>query len=201
MRSRFSIEDLIKIAPPPVCPVEAGSAGQWDEVERSLGTALPSDYKIIINTYGSGEFNNLFTVFNPFSSEDMSLLWQAGVPDCFMEDEELGRVYSLGSHLEHYQLMRAEFSELGTSFSLFPKPGGLLPLGQDSNGGSAYWLMEGRPDVWPLIFLPHGFEPIERVPMTLLEFLVLWISGYLPESFDGAGKHFVNRTDPVFRFV
>ncbi len=199
MGSPFTIGDLIGLAPPPEWRVEAGSPEQWDEVERSLGTALPTDYKLVVNAYGSGEFNDLFTVFNPFSSEGMSLLWQAGVPDCLVEYEELGRVYPLGSNLEHYQLMRAEFPEFCPSFPPYPEPGGLLPLGQDSNGGSAYWLTEGRPANWPLIFLPHSLQPIERHPMTLLEFLVLWLSGELPECFHGAGKHFVNRTDPVFR--
>jgi hypothetical protein len=199
MGSPFTVDDLIGIAPPPEWRVDAGSPEQWEEVERALGTVLPGDYKVIINTYGTGEFNDLFAMFNPFSSsEGMNLLWQAGIPDCLVEDEELGRVYPLGSDLENYQLSRIDYPEL-CPFPPYPEPGGLLPLGGDTNGGSAYWLTEGRPDDWPLIFFPHGLRPIERHPMPLLEFLALWLSGQLPECFDGAGKHFVNRTDPVFR--
>ncbi len=40
---------LLTEAPPPACPVDAGSPEQWDEVEGRLGTILPSDYKWLIN--------------------------------------------------------------------------------------------------------------------------------------------------------
>ena len=84
-------------------------------------------------------------------------------------------------------------------FPTFPEPEGLLPLGGTLNGGHAFWLMEGRPDDWPLVLYPHSYFPIERHDMPLVDFLVLWLSGDLPDCFNGVGKHFVKRTDPVFR--
>ena len=198
MASPSTVDDLIAIAPPPECRVNAGSSDLWLEVERALGTALPSDYKMLINVYGTGCFNDLFYVFNPFSGVDgMNLMWQAGVSDSLVLDEELGRVYSLGSVLENYQNFKIEYPEL-CPFPPYPEPGGLLPLGGDTNGGSMFWRTVGQPDDWPLILMPHGLEPIERYVMSLVGFLVQWLSGELPESFGGAGKHFVNRTDPIF---
>jgi hypothetical protein len=47
-----AIRKLTKILPPPSQPVEA--SGDWDEVERTLGTALPDDYKEFISLYGTG---------------------------------------------------------------------------------------------------------------------------------------------------
>jgi hypothetical protein len=189
----------MELAPPPEWRVDAGSPGQWSEVEQALGATLPDDYKLIINVYGTGGFNDLFYLFNPFSSSDgMNLLWQAGVPDSLAEDEELGRVYPVGSNLESYQLLRADHPDL-CPFSPYAEAGGLLPLGGNTNGGSAYWLAEGRPDGWPLIFLPHGLEPVERHDLPLVDFLVLWLSGELPDCFNGVGGDFVNRTDPVFQ--
>jgi hypothetical protein len=35
--------------------------------------------------------------------------------------------------------------------------------------------------------------------MPLVDFLVLWLSGDLPDCFDGAGEDFRKRTDPIFR--
>src|SRR5579885_1277192 len=98
MGSFYTVDDLIRLAPPPEHPVDAGSPDRWDGVERVLGTALPGDYKRFINVYGTGDFNDLFYVYNPFSGVDRrNLLWQAGVPGSLEKDEELGRVYPLDS--------------------------------------------------------------------------------------------------------
>ncbi len=63
MASRFRVDDLINLAPPPEWRINAGSPSEWDKVERALGTLLPDDYKLIINIYGSGHFNDLFFLF------------------------------------------------------------------------------------------------------------------------------------------
>src|SRR4051794_2040355 len=104
MTHHATLDDLLELAPSPDQPVEPGSSEQWKEVERTLGTPLPGDYKQMINAYGTGEFCDLFYLFNPFStSAGMNLIWQAGVPDSLENDDELGRVYPLGSHLEQFQ--------------------------------------------------------------------------------------------------
>jgi SMI1-KNR4 cell-wall len=188
MASRFTVDDLIDLAPPPEWRIDAGSPGAWDGVEQTLGTALPDDYKLIINVYGSGNFNDLFFLFNPFDShgESGNLVNQALRRDCF----------GLSS-LDYYEEIRS-ISPASCPFATFPEPGGLLPMGGDMNGGFAFWLMEGKPDDWPLVLYPD-WSQIERHPMHLVDFLVLWLSGRLPDCFDGVGQHFVNRTDPVFQ--
>jgi hypothetical protein len=167
--------------------VNAGSPNDWEEIESTLGTALPADYKLIINVYGSGSFNDLFSLFSPFETESGNLVNQALTRECFGN-----------SRLENYKEMQS-ISPRSCPFPTFPEPGGLLPLGGDSNGGDAYWLTEGEPDNWPLVLIPHGYEPIERHEMPLVDFLVLWLSGDLPDCFDGAGEDFRKRTDPIFR--
>ena len=48
--------------------------------QQRLGRTLPSDYKQIVNLYGTGTFNDLFYLFNPFSKvEQHNLMWQAGL--------------------------------------------------------------------------------------------------------------------------
>jgi hypothetical protein len=189
----LGLEDLMRLVAPSGSPVDAGQPNQWEEVERALGTALPGDYKQFINAYGTGEFNDLFFIFNPFSHvEAMNLLWQAGVPESLMENEELGRIYRLGSFLEHYHGLRCEYPG-DYPLPPYPEPGGLLPLGGDSNGGSVLWLTVGPSDEWPLVRLPRGLQPIEKHEMTLVEFIILWLSGELPGSFGGAGRSFVRR--------
>ncbi|WP_165233385.1 hypothetical protein [Aquisphaera insulae] len=199
MGSSFTVDDLIALAPPPEWRVDAGSPGAWGRIEAELRTPLPEDYKLFINVYGTGIFNDLFFTFNPFAWNDgMNLLWQSGAPQCFEEDAEPGRVHRLGSRLEHHESRRAEFPDSTPTFPPYPEPGGLLPLGGDTNGGAAYWLTEGRPDDWHLILVHDDFD-FERHPMPLVEFLVRWLSGDLPECFGGVGSAFLNATDPVFR--
>jgi SMI1-KNR4 cell-wall len=196
--SRPALEDLMRLVTPPIRPVDAGQPNRWDEVEQALGTALPSDYKQFISAYGTGEFNDLFFIFNPFSRTlAMNLLWQAGVPESLVEDEELGRAYRLGSFLNHYHGCRCEYPD-DCPLAPFPEPGGLLPLGGDSNGGSVLWLMVGPCDEWPVVRLPHALYPIEKHEMTLAEFLFRWLSGELPGSFGGAGRSFA-RSRPLFQ--
>ena len=130
MASRFTVDDLIALAPPPEWRIDAGSPDGWDQVERTLGTALPEDYKLIINIYGSGNFNDLFYLFNPFDSngESGNLINQAFRRDCFGLSE-----------LDHYH--KSNPSTLDCARSPFPERGGLLPLGHGSrllaNGGKA----------------------------------------------------------------
>jgi hypothetical protein len=62
-----AIARLTALVPPPAEPVETGEAGRWGEVEAALGTALPSDYKALIGTYGSGRFGDFLYLFNPFA--------------------------------------------------------------------------------------------------------------------------------------
>jgi hypothetical protein len=57
---------LIELLPPPEIPVEA--SGNWANVERQLGTTLPSDYKWFIETYGTGGIcTDYINVLNPFA--------------------------------------------------------------------------------------------------------------------------------------
>jgi hypothetical protein len=188
MVSRFTVDNLIDLAPPPEWRIDAGSPEAWDDVEKTLGTALPDDYKLITNVYGSGNFNDFFYLFNPFDSiaESGHLVNQALRRDC----------YGL-SLLDFYNEIRSIDPGL-CPFPTFPETRGLLPLGGDTNGGYAFWLMEGTPHDWPLILYPD-FSGIERHDLPLVDFLVLWLSGALPDCFGGVGKRFVNRTDPVFR--
>ncbi len=189
MAARFTVDDLIALAPPPEWRIDAGSPGGWEEVERTLGTALPDDYKLITNIYGSGHFNDLFYLFNPFDSngESGNLINQAFRRDCFGLSE-----------LDHYDEMRSIDPRL-CPFPTFPEPEGLLPLGGTLNGGHVFWLTERRSDDWPLILYPHDYFPIERRDMPLVDFLVQWLQGDLPDCFNGVGKHFVRRTEPIFR--
>lgn len=193
------LERLTALAPPPAKPRHRGTAPRRGNVEASLRTVLPADYKRFVDTYGSECFNDYFYVFSPFAEADgMNLIWQAGVPGCFEKDDDLGRAYHPGSFLERYQALMVD-DPVSHPHPTYPDRGGLLPVGGDTNGGSMYWLTEGDPDNWPLIRCPRGpFEPPEQYSVGLVEFLVGWLSGSRADCFGGVGKLFLNRTVPVF---
>src|SRR4051794_23736409 len=49
-----TVQELTGLIPPPTSPVDA--RGDWNSVESALGLKLPTDYKQIIEAYGTGRF-------------------------------------------------------------------------------------------------------------------------------------------------
>lgn len=177
-----TFNDLISIAPPPRSPHEAGTPDLWEQVEQSLGTSLPTDYKWLINTYGSGDFGDLLVVLNPFSAVDSMNLLDQFVP-----------------LTARYRQGREDYLPQQCPFPVYPEHGGLLPMAGTMNGGDMFWLTAGQPDEWILVLYDwRGGYLYEQHPMPLVEFLVYWISGELPNSFFGAGRLPLYRDDPVF---
>ncbi len=127
-------DDLERVLAPPPNPVETGSREGWEQAERMLGVALPAGYKSFITTYGTGAINDFFCVLNPFAERPYYNL---------IEEGRLAR--------SRYLAVRAMFPD-HFPFRVFPEPGGLLPWGDDTNGDELYWLTEGDPDHWPVVF-------------------------------------------------
>ncbi len=182
------VEHLVCIAPPPEQPIEHVSSSQWKIIETDVGVSLPEDYRAIMELYGSGCFNDLFWLFNPVSqSETLNLMNQVN-----------GLTLGQYPHMLEYEEAKSSFPD-ACPFPSFPKPGGLFPLGGDTNGGHAFWATRDHPSEWALILYPHGFHEFEIYEMPLIDFLVLWLSGKLPDCFFGVGKFFIDRTNPNFR--
>src|SRR4051794_31931890 len=80
----------------------------WAAFEASFGTALPSDYKKLVETYGYGRFNNFLTVFLPSSPHEFV---------------ELGTQRSVAG--DKFEFLR-EYDEVG-SRALSVDPDELLP--------------------------------------------------------------------------
>jgi SMI1-KNR4 cell-wall len=167
---------LLAASPPPAVPVDPGAPDGWIAVEHQLGVDLPRDYKWLINTYGSGDFCDLLVVLNPFSPRgSMSLLAQVSP---ILEQHRLGGLFN-------------------RTFPCFPEEGGLLPVAQDTNGGSLFWLTRGLPDEWQLVL--YDYDNHQQYPLGLAKFLARWIAGFMPESFFGNGNNTgIIRRDPVF---
>lgn len=128
----MAIEDLRTILLPPAAPIEAGPA-DWNKVEGELGTPLPADYKAYIETYGSGHVADFIWVFNPFARRD-NITLQVQV------ERQLGVLEELVAD-----------SGWKLPYPLFPKPGGLLPLGMTDNGDVIHWHTTGQAGDWTIV--------------------------------------------------
>ena len=173
---------LLALAPPPSSPVNAGSPDLWLRLRMLSARAYPADYKWLINTYGSGEYCDLLWLLTPSPPWPDDLLSQ--IEPCW---RAIGRGGTMDSSEQ-------------CPFPIFPEPGGLLPAGGDTNGGSIFWITDGPPGEWSLVLYDwRGGYVYERHRMSLVDFLVGWLSGEIQGCFFGVGIDSpIIKKDPVF---
>ncbi len=190
-------EAMATLAPPPAMPASPGSPDKWGGVERALGTVLPTDYKWLIDTYGVGDFGDLLVVLNPFAAPaSMNLLRQAEIKAAGRANPMFPDPSSLARYLEGRERLIPE----QCPFPAYPEPGGLLPVAKDTNGNDLFWVTRGAPDSWSLVHYDRrgGWER-QEYNLSIVGFLLRWLSGKMPESFFGVGNSTIVRRNPVFR--
>ena len=153
----MSIDKLTKLVPPPKKPTEVGTLKQWAAFEKELGTELPEDYRDFVFRYGSGLFASLFRVYNPFAASEFIALLPSVKQICDIARDA------------------QEYSERDYPYPIFPKPGGILPWGNDENGNDYYWLMKGPTSKWTVVVGFHGFG-CKPFKYTMTEFLLATVS-------------------------
>jgi hypothetical protein len=151
----MSLSQLIRIAPPPATPIETGSTKKWRQVERRIGTPLPTDYKNFIDRYGTGCFNNLVIPYNPFA-----------------KSETVNLIQALDAH-HHANRQTRRMGDPSWSavypFDLFPAADGVLPWGTTANFGEIFlWQVSGPPETWVTIAynLRNGEYEVWKLPFT-----------------------------------
>ncbi|MFK4597692.1 hypothetical protein RKD30_004359 [Streptomyces pristinaespiralis] len=104
----------------------------WTAVETRLGTALPSDYKQLVEIFGNGAFDGFLALQTPDAP--------CASADIVRHTEWLG------------EWARTRGSELWRPYAVYPVPGGLLQWGSTEQAHGFYWLTEGPdPDRWPVL--------------------------------------------------
>jgi len=168
------LTELQAVAPPPDNPVFAGTPSQWREVEQRIGTALPQDYKQLINLYGSGSFGGRVCLLSPFIGEASS-----------RTQFSLFRGMKNLSIIEPFQ---REGPDACQPFPIYPALGGLLPWGMFcSDSPMQCWRTQGKPDSWPTVVLDNDWsEEYLEYATSATGFLVGWLTGkivisYFPE--------------------
>ena len=155
--------DELRIAlPPPNRPFFA--AGDWLAVETSLGTALPSDYKAFINTYGEGGINDCLVIQSPFR-------WIA-------DGRDVRQTWTNWASIYH------DFAGYGANipYPIFPAPGGVLPFGSDGDVNWLSWRTVGEPDAWPFVYYDRSKGCIEVPGLSATGFVLELVTQRSPLS-------------------
>ncbi|MFC0599750.1 hypothetical protein [Streptomyces palmae] len=104
----------------------------WPEIESRLGTALPSDYKHLVELFGHGAFDGYLEIHVPGACFEGS--------DIVRHTKRLSE-WAAGSR-----------SGLWDPYGLYPAPGGLLRWASTEQADQFFWLTEGPdPDRWPIL--------------------------------------------------
>jgi hypothetical protein len=168
---------LMSVLSPPTKPQGPGRPEGWSEVERRLGTALPSDYKAFVEHYGSGSICDFVVVLNPFASNRNIDLIERGKRQ--------------RSALEE---LKAEFPD-SYPHPVYPAPGGLLPFAITDNGDVFHWKTEGAPEAWTIVVYEGRGTEFREFPGSMTDFLTGLLSkslvlDVLPAGFPRAPASF-----------
>lgn len=156
----MTIAALIKAIPPPVLPA-APFEGPWEPLEYQLGTALPEDYKALVQRYGHGTFFDILHIHVPRS--------------------RVSHVRFETSIREICEPLR-EADEL--PYPLWPQAGGLLPVGRSEVGDTVFWIVDGPPSTWRIFLCDRDLMAMETLDCDLTGFLAGLATGHIqPKDF------------------
>ncbi len=140
----------------------------WIAVEQALGTSLPSDYKDLAATYGSGEFAEHLGLLHPLAPRETKNL--------ILAQEWLASTL---------RLLVGPVGEDDSMADLTPAwvkqaEGALLACMVGRNAEAIYWRTDrANPDLWTIVVVDREPEEYAHYPLGLEEFLVQLLTGKL----------------------
>ncbi|WP_369142128.1 SMI1/KNR4 family protein [Streptomyces sp. R44] len=152
-----AVQELTRLVPPPA----GGGPRTWSRTEQLLGTALPQDYKDLVDTYGGGVFDGTIWILEPdCTDQDYDLVAIAGE-----RTEVLGRLWDRGE----------------------PKPDELAADGSDvlpfayieGSGAYLYWLTSetAKPEQWTVLVNEGRGPEWEHHAVSAAEFVAGVLTG------------------------
>jgi hypothetical protein len=133
----------------------AGRSYDWEEIEAGIGTRLPSDYKLMAESFPKGWFRMFAYVRFPDSERRLLGDFSQQIMDIVRELPE-----------------DEDSADLDFPFPAYPERGGLLLCGSLRVHGWMFWVTgAGDPDSWPLVLADEEYEHWERFDGSLCEFL------------------------------
>ncbi|MFI9235743.1 hypothetical protein [Streptomyces sp. NPDC053079] len=124
----------------------------WAGVEARLGTALPGDYKRLVELFGHGAFDGYLQLHVPGAGFESA--------DIVLHTEWLGEWASRNR------------SGLWEPYEVYPASGGLLEWATSEQADQFFWLTEGPdPDKWPILVTEDIPDSWVRFDGTTAEFV------------------------------
>lgn len=138
----MSLSELKSLVLPPEHPIDSGLGGQVSELSQRIGIELPSDLITFSACYGSGSFSSgEFWIHNPLA-------------DSYTD--------TIDEILDIYKDLKDVEGDDYIPFNIHPELCGLLPLGSTANGHQMFYLTEGSPAVWPILYYNRDYGTFER---------------------------------------
>ncbi|MBP2586623.1 hypothetical protein J3A78_007101 [Streptomyces sp. PvR006] len=152
------MEQLTRVVPPPA----ERRPRAWPEIEERLGSALPEDFKDLVDTYGGGVFDETIWILEPECAD-------SGYDLLAVQEERaevLARLWEIGPEPRPVQLEAAG--------------AGLLPFAYvEGTGAHLYWLTAGdvRPEDWTVLANAGRGPEWEHHPVPGVRFLLSVLTG------------------------
>ena len=174
-----SIDNIVVLLPPPSVPSENGGK-PWSEIEQSIGSVLPADYKNFIETYGSGRINKFIFALNPFSMR-----------------RGLNLIDQIPRQLDALRTLITDFAET-CPYALFPEHEGLLPFALTDNGDVIFWMTRGEPDEWSVVVNESRAPSYEEFGGGAISFFIALMTGaHTFRAFPSSIASMTPRFDPI----
>ncbi len=138
-----------------------GTDKAWQEFEKKTGIYFPTDYKKLINKYGTGGLNNFVWFLTPFDT-----------------DENVNFMKRSKQMLDAYKISRKQFPDY-FQFHVYPEPNGLLPWGYTDNGDELYWKTNCFPDSWEIVLYESASPIYYHYKFSLSELLYKTITNQI----------------------
>jgi hypothetical protein len=180
-----ALQRLVSIVPP---PQSAGSGPvDWDRVENGMRTALPADYKEMIETYGRGSFDGFLWVLQPsdpnknldLESRRVEAMWSLRI----LQSDPSTQAYGGGESVPYRVEEGAEE---------------IIPWAVTDNGDICYWVARWEsPDEWTVAVNEGGAPEWESFDGSATQFLLEVFSGtfsseIFPEDFPSLNPSFTS---------
>ncbi|MCR9120241.1 MAG: SMI1/KNR4 family protein [bacterium] len=168
----MSIEELVKLMPPPAEPLFPGSDALWRDAEAALGIQFPKDYIEFKTKYGAGlvvHETERFYLSHPFGPEGLDVSGHR------LDIEHL----HLLSEGFYFDLDPDALDDDEPIYTAFENGTGLFPIGSDTNSRILCWHVDPSRELWDIV----GFYPDEpefecfKMPITV--FLSTLLAGKL----------------------
>lgn len=152
--------ELLRLMPP---LAEKWPVPDPNEIVRSYGSPLPSDFMWLAETYGPGAIARTLSIFPPLPAAVIGTR-----PVVFATEATV-----------------SEFEERNEGLDpAYLEPGALLMWGFNEYDDYAFWHRVGPPDKWPVVLFRYGahHDAWLRYDFGIVEFLVRTFYGRLPQK-------------------